>query len=328
MENKIKVGYLNNFYPEKRCIIDKIESIKYEKINYYDDWNKLYYNLLRKFKIKKENLKQFVFSSNKNYDIDILHTFNSICKINTPWITTFETLIPRNMNTHNYHQEIKKYYIDKEVKKQIQLLNSSNCKKIIAISNCSLLIQKDFLREFDKDLEKQLSKKMTILHPPQEMLTNISEIEKKYEKELKEIKFIFVGNDFFRKGGEEIVKVFIKLKKQYPIKLTIISNLNINDYATLSTKKDKERILKLIKDNSDWINLYSNIPNKDVLEIIKQHNIGLLPTFADTYGYSVLEMQASGVPVITTNIRALSEINNDECGWIINIKKNKYGEAL
>ena len=37
----------------------------------------------------------------------------------------------------------------------------------------------------------------------------------------------------------------------------------------------------------------------------------------DTFGFSVLEMQACGCPVITTDRRALSEINNDQCGWLI-----------
>lgn len=65
-----------------------------------------------------------------------------------------------------------------------------------------------------------------------------------------------------------------------------------------------------------------------MLELCKTAHVGLLPTFADTYGYSVLEMQASGVPVITTNVRALSEINNNDCGWMATLPLNQYGEAL
>lgn len=65
-----------------------------------------------------------------------------------------------------------------------------------------------------------------------------------------------------------------------------------------------------------------------MLELCKTAHVGLLPTFADTYGYSVLEMQASGVPVITTNVRALPEINNNDCGWMATLPLNQYGEAL
>ena len=50
--------------------------------------------------------------------------------------------------------------------------------------------------------------------------------------------------------------------------------------------------------------------NSEVMNILKNTHVGLLPTYADTYGYSVLEAQSFGCPVITTNIRAMPEINN------------------
>ena len=37
----------------------------------------------------------------------------------------------------------------------------------------------------------------------------------------------------------------------------------------------------------------------------------------DTLGSAASEMQASGWPVITTDRQALTEINNDRFGWIL-----------
>lgn len=62
--------------------------------------------------------------------------------------------------------------------------------------------------------------------------------------------------------------------------------------------------------------------------MIKESHIGLLPTWADTFGYSVLEFQASGCPVITTNVRALPEINNPKLGWMIDLDTNNLGELV
>ena len=45
-------------------------------------------------------------------------------------------------------------------------------------------------------------------------------------------------------------------------------------------------------------------------------------------GYSVLEMQACGCPVITTDIRALPEMNNEKCGWLIRVPKHPSTEAV
>jgi glycosyltransferase involved in cell wall biosynthesis len=41
-----------------------------------------------------------------------------------------------------------------------------------------------------------------------------------------------------------------------------------------------------------------------------------------------LEAQACGLPVISTDVRALPEINNTDIGWIIRVPKNDLGEAL
>ena len=74
------------------------------------------------------------------------------------------------------------------------------------------------------------------------------------------------------------------------------------------------------------IHVFSNIPNTKVINIIKNCDVGLLPTWFDTYGYSVLEMQACGLPVITTNIRALPEINNQ--GWLLRLPVNFNNEVV
>ncbi|MFS7491731.1 glycosyltransferase [Carnobacterium maltaromaticum] len=64
------------------------------------------------------------------------------------------------------------------------------------------------------------------------------------------------------------------------------------------------------------------------MDLIRESDVGLLPTRQDTYGFSVLEMQAASIPVITTDIRALPEINNNSCGWLISVPKNKNGESF
>ena len=88
---------------------------------------------------------------------------------------------------------------------------------------------------------------------------------------------------------------------------------------------EKGEVTEEIK-NSQHIRYYESLDNKSVIELIKKSHIGLLPTFSDTFGFSVLEMQACGVPVITTNVNALKEINDDKTGWIIDIDqfKGKY----
>ena len=105
--------------------------------------------------------------------------------------------------------------------------------------------------------------------------------------------------------------------------LTIVSSLSMNDYATQYTSTEqrvlKKEVLGIVDRRKTQIDWHESLPNDQVLTIMKDSHVGLLPTWHDTYGYSVLEFQASGCPVISTDIRALPEINNDTCGWVIPI---------
>ena len=113
-----------------------------------------------------------------------------------------------------------------------------------------------------------------------------------------------------------------------PIKLVLVSSLWLDPYATQETPEDLVWAKQRIAENVDWIEHYQDLPNNETLELIKSCDVGLLPTWADTYGLSVLESQACGCPVITTDIRALPEINNTDVGWLIRVPKNDLGEAL
>ena len=166
-----------------------------------------------------------------------------------------------------------------------------------------------------------------MIHPSQH--PNLGSWEEKGVVLEDSLVFTLIGNDFFRKGGAETLRVFDRLiLGGANVQLRIISNLKFNDYASKTTQADQEWALKVISRYPDQIFHFKNIPNTDVLELLKSTHVGLLPTYADTYGYSVLEYQSMACPVISTNIRALPEINSNEKGWVIEVPKDEYGEGL
>src|SRR5262249_18051285 len=146
------------------------------------------------------------------------------------------------------------------------------------------------------------------------------------------IQFAIVGNHFFRKGGMEVLRAFdVLLGKNFPIKLTIISTFAIDQ---VWPNQDRIEFLAKLQEAKSIISLHpdcilhcSGLPNSEVIKLLKQTHVGLLPTWAETYGYFVLEAQACGCPVISTDIRALPEINNAECGWLIKVPKYDLGFA-
>lgn len=316
--NKLKVGYPLNTYPYKRNIVGIVDNTDYVQVFNANKYYSLIYKVLNKLNIIDDRNKYFYEFSFQDYNfnkVDILHFFNNVSFSNTPWISTFETFIPR----YSSMPKAK----DPKVLKALVAISSDACKKLIAISMCTRNFQYELLKEYP-EYESVVKQKMVVIHPPQQLFVN--NYDEKVLKE-KEISFFFIGREFFRKGGMEILSVLSELRKRYNIKLTIVSSFVHNDYATRSSISDVNHAKSIIESNANWINYYHDLPNHRVIEMMKNHHIGLLPTWADTYGYSVLEMQASGCPVITTDIRALPEINNDKVGWIIQVPKNKLGEA-
>lgn len=331
----MKVGYCSSNYLNKRNIIDKIPDARYVKV--FDMFQVASYFPL--FINRKVLNRPFLNSNDLSYrfedfglnNVDMIHFFNTIgfCKI--PWITTFETIVPRFNITLSCHHGSDFGYSslsqDQRILKALAALSGASCKKLIAMSECNQNIQKYFLSYFP-EYQADIERKLTVIHPPQQKI--VASYESKQLPLEGEINFLFVGSAFFRKGGAEILEVFQNLRKKngYNIRLAIVSSLEINNYATKEKYKDVRAAKAIINSNPDWISYFGYLPNHEVIGLMKGAHVGLLPTYADSYGFSVLEFQAAGCPVVSTDVRALPEINNNKVGWVINIPKNRLGEAL
>nr|WP_199316592.1 glycosyltransferase family 4 protein [Chroococcidiopsis sp. [FACHB-1243]] len=329
------IGYKFDAYPEKRNIIDIVPDTKYKKVRDFFLMKQRIASQLNQ--LANREIFSIIDSYNQFYDFDLnrvslLHFFNTISYGSTPWITTFETFLPRLNcllscpSDRDLELDFSALKTEAKIHKAFQAISRDACRQIIAMSDCNANMQRRLLKEFS-EYQESIESKLIVMNPPQRVF-----VSKYADKNLsldETIKFIFVGSSFFRKGGQEIIQTLKALKDRYKynLELTVISSLNIDNYATKETLADVEQVKHLLQ-QSDWINYFPQLPNHEVIELMKKAHIGLLPTYADTYGYSVLEFQAAGCPVITTNVRALAEINNNHVGWTIEVPKNSLGEAI
>jgi glycosyltransferase involved in cell wall biosynthesis len=273
------------------------------------------------WKIKK---KPHRFLTNLFYDAglnnyQLLHFFNAVNMGNQPWIATFERYIPRDAH-HPGVAPSENWYIDYSLKRAAH----PSCKKLIALSNYALRSQKRYLQEYGK-YESEIMAKVEVMHAPQKlMIQDFS--EKTTDKNF--LTFTIAGADFFRKGGKEILHVFDRLlREKHPVKLNVVSNLSYGDYASKSTKADQVEALEIISRHKE-INHKTSVPNPVLLEMLKSTDIGLLPTYDDTYAFYVLECQAFGCPVISTNGATLPENNNNSIGWMIEAPLYEDGRSI
>lgn len=325
----MKIGTMGKYfdlsYPYERCILnicDNVEYVDVIKDDNYKGLSGILVRLLIKMGLLKHKKNCEVWKSNKVYDC--VHFFNTVYEGEGKWCVTFEEGLPRNneivMRPWTYTDYSS---IDNDTKYLISLMEKDNCIAVFALSQYAYDIQKWI---FDKyNANANVYKKMRVLHPPQALIMSEDEVRKKHIKS-DVIEIIFVGNDFFRKGGHLLVDVLNELPDKSKFHLTVISNLRYNDYITkVSAEKSQEYKDKMA--SLQWITHYSSLGNEEVLELCKSAHIGTLPTLDDTYGFSVLEMQAAGCAMITTDINALAELNNDNTGWLIHIEKNEFREA-
>lgn len=243
---------------------------------------------------------------------DVLHFFNKLSLGSTPWVTTFETVVPRWNQTRGW-----------AVPFGVKLLAGKPCRRLIAFSECTRDFQLAFLADHPAHADA-IAAKITVLHPPQPVLTDAAPAAPEGE-----IHFAIVGADFFRKGGLEVLRVFDRLLGEgAAVRLSIVSTLAGGDYATHSTAEDLAEARRLIAKWPAEIDHVERLPNDQVLALFERAHVALLPSWADTYGYSVLEAQAAGCPVLTTDIRALPEINSDATGWVIPVPKDARGNGV
>jgi glycosyltransferase involved in cell wall biosynthesis len=242
--------------------------------------------------------------------VDLFNFVNTVSLSTTPWVVTYEHYLPR----WNWHSPLG-----------WRRLAAPSCKKIIAISQWAQRFQEHLLAGHPA-LADDVHPKMCVITPGQQPLIA------RYDDKVLEphrITFAFVGGDFFRKGGMEVLEAFSQLlDEQLPVHLTVVSSLTYGDYASRTTRADLDRAKGLIARMGPNVTHFWSLDNQQVLQLFARSHVALLPTYDDTYGFSVLEGQAAGCPAITTDCCALPEFNDDLTGWLIQVPKDTLGISL
>ncbi|WP_236569486.1 glycosyltransferase [Pantoea dispersa] len=318
---RMKIIVNGKGYPEKRNIIVN-DSHHYLNLKYKNIW--FYRNAVRQ-KIRKAN-KLFIFAPlpfSVPDDAQIIHLFNEVACTKKRWMATFETEIPRVLPVAG----MAKLH-NPQLQKQLKLIAAPQCTALLAISDATKKIQIKLLQAFPQQAAAILPKLHT-LHPPQAIIC-----DRVRPVNQAKLTFSFVGNEFYRKGGAEVVLAFSELLAEgiiHPdsVQVNLTGNLKHRYNIAHGAQQDDAQFHQRIEDLINQQAIFRHetfLQNDRLMKMLEQTDVGLLPTWQDTYGFSVLEMQACGCPVITTNVRALPEINPASAGWLIDCPLNDMFE--
>lgn len=111
---------------------------------------------------------------------------------------------------------------------------------------------------------------------------------------------LFIGGDFKRKGGEDVLEVFLTTFSE-------LAELHLLTYTPVECQHPHVHIHRDIKAYSpELLNLYS------------QADVFVMPTYADAFPTVFLEAMAAGLPVIASQLPQIYEVVSDgETGFLV-----------
>jgi glycosyltransferase involved in cell wall biosynthesis len=247
--------------------------------------------------------------------VELLHFFNSISSARTPWVTSFEFSIPR-----------WGVVSDARRRRALRWALSTSCRRLIAMSDAA---RSSAVQEWTALLPSEetaaLLAKTQVLLPPQQILGS----EEKSSEEDGRVRFAFVGGDFFRKGGLEFLRALYRLRSKGRVdwSAVVVGRLSsFGDYASRTSSADADEARRLIAEMSGLLTHEERASADRVISVMKQAHFYVFPTLNDTFGYSVLEAQACGAVVISTNVYAMPEVNSSKTGLVIPVPLDEHRE--
>jgi glycosyltransferase involved in cell wall biosynthesis len=223
---------------------------------------------------------------------DLAHFVNKIpVALRRPWLVTFESALPRMFPPSER--------LGRHLRRQ---LCSPGCLGVVAMSAWALATFKRINAGW-AGLDKVLAK-AHVLHPATQLRVPTPRTLKAGET----IQLIFVGNNFARKGGIVALRVARKaLAEGLRLQIHIVSSKMICS-GSHTDHPDPARYEKDLQGLAlPNVSFHGPMNNQQVLKLMGTCHLTLLATLHDTYGFSVLEGFAHGVPAVTTDVCALPE---------------------
>lgn len=230
---------------------------------------------------------------------DLFHTYNGIVVNNRPWVVEVESYLPRFQHMPENHPVYRW---------ALRRLAGRHCKAVIFTSERTRRLSADRLAAAGVDPAK-----MQVVYRGVECYAPVPED--------RPFTILFAGNGFFRKGGVELLRAFQQIPGK-DIRLVIISRLEV-DWGVLPPADEVAWAKRAIAADPR-ITLLRELPQRQVVEQMRHADVFVSTTFADPFNNTVLEAMATGLPVITSPVGALSEMMEDGTnGWVLGVAERK-----
>jgi glycosyltransferase involved in cell wall biosynthesis len=244
----------------------------------------------------------------------LVHTFNDIVINADAWMVSHELELPRFLQTTKpWHLRVA-----------FERLADDRCRFILPMSEAA---RQWFLRRVPEPLRAVCAAKTQVftggVAGPEHFGLHAGPRSRAPHEPLH---LVFVGNDAFRKGGPDVLDAVDRLRAEgLETRLTFVGRVDPETYTHRVGPDEPARLIQRLQ-TTPGVTWVPHAPNRDVLRMLTEAHLGLLPTLDDSLGWSAIEMASAGLPVIASNIVALPElVHEGVTGRLIAIPRDDDG---
>jgi glycosyltransferase involved in cell wall biosynthesis len=242
--------------------------------------------------------------------VDLVHTWNRVSLGRCPWGVSFEHALPR----------IDDYRFPRLRDRLIPFLTNDRCRFIVGISDYAV---RTFARSLSPEQAAEAMPKVRSVLPSQRLLER--SIDYCPPERHEPLRLLFVGVTFFGKGGEALLRAIEHVGDELNLECTIVSPVQGGDYGGTPPADVDPAVVRRRLATHPRVTWHERLPNTEVLRLMERAHLGLLPTFADTFGYTPVEFMSLGLPSIVSNVQALPEFTGPETGWTVQVPTDELG---
>lgn len=221
---------------------------------------------------------------------DLVHTNGSIIPASfAPWIANVE-------NPSAFYGFNEKWFLKKSMRKRLAgHLLSKRCRAILPYSQAS----KKYLLICLEEWKNALETKTQVVYPAIDKYLVRTDIRTRTPDE--PVRFLFVGNHFFDKGGREAVRAFRHVRDLGKCELSIVSA------APEHQRREFREILPILKKEEGVTFHLTGVRRHELIEMYRSSDVFVFPSYMDQVPFVLFEAMAAGLPIIGSNVFAVPE---------------------
>ncbi|MFH6994840.1 glycosyltransferase family 4 protein [Flavobacterium sp. FlaQc-48] len=256
-----------------------------------------------KFYFNRKKIEKIINQTIAKKGINIIEApdwtgITALMKFKIPLVIRFHGSDAYFCNLENRKQKLKNYWSEK--------LALNQAKAFIAPTT--------FAGELSRKIFKLKNKEIKTIHYGIELQNFTNAFPKVYEKGL----ILYVGTLIRKKGVLELPEIFNRVHKEFPQAKLVLIGSDAYDIKTNSNSTWQLMQNQFKDDDLSYVEYLGKIPYNEVENYIKNANVCVFPTFAETLGMVTIESMAMQKAVVNSSIGWAQELIVDgESGFLV-----------